>query len=274
MELEDEGPVHQRQGAEARTEGGNRRVVVLQPVQTEKQERHEKADPGPGVPEEGSQRRERPLRALYHVQRHLHHRVLEPFVNRPLAVEDHVQADHHQAQGEEEEVPPGQGLRPALPGNRLARGKALVQQLRGPDLGDHPLRDVREVHVQPLVFRGGVVEEPGDAGDDVADEGLVGDRGGHGQHDVDQDQVRLAQLPPPRHQAEDDVGDDDDDEEVEQGDRNGAVDRHPRPFEHEDAVGSSHPDRHGAGGADADRPPREGRPALFAASLPRPFSRG
>ena len=246
--------------AERESEVWHAGEVSVEPVEAQDDGRQGEADPGPPVAVERTDVVQPPGGALDHLQRHLGHRVVEALVDGPLAVQDDAQADHHEAEDEEEQVPVRQRRGPHFPRYRLSRRQPLVQ------VGDgllvlrcYPIGHVIREQLGPLVLLGGVVEAAGDDPDQDADEALVGHRHRHQHHEIDEDEVGPGEGETLSDQPQDHVEDGGDEEEQEQGRGRGGIQGHHGALHHVRPVGGAGADGERERGAEHDAAHAEGR---------------
>ena len=218
------------------------------------------AQPHEPVLEEGVHRRARLLAG--HGQGHLGYRVDEVLRLHPLAAKDDGHRDHHQVEGGEEGGPAGQGQGPGVPGDGLPFGQPLEEVADRPRVaGRHPLGDVGQDHLGPLVLGGGVVEA------EDQDRQVVGHQPGGGQgagdhhHAVGHHQLAAAQGPGRTQELQGGVEAAGDQEEQDQRRAGGEAAGHPRPTgDHLSELGAE-ADAQAAGEAEGQGPRAAGRGA-------------
>ena len=165
---------------------------MVEGVETEQDTGHGKPQPHPLVLKERSHAHLGVL--LNHILRQLNHRIGQPLVLRPLAVEDGAHADQHEAHGHDQRQPVGHRLHPDAPRDGLALRQALVVILdRLKVLWRNPRGDKVVEQFGVVVFRGGVVEGIDDGANEEEHQAprRHGDR--HHQHAVNQHQIGFGQ---------------------------------------------------------------------------------
>ena len=205
---------------------GKERKVVIDPHGAQGQKRDGEARPRQRVFEKRVD--DLPgLTLLGHIHRQLDQREGQPIVVDPLSAHQHHGRDHHQVDGDDERAPGRQRHQPGFPGDAVSLWKPFKEKLDGVRiLGHQPVAHERLQQFRPAVFRGGVVENGRQHGDQIGGESPRRDRRGHEHHHVDDDQLGPTQSPGSLEQLEQRIDDANQDEEQENRTGRDVVGRH------------------------------------------------